>query len=146
MATSQAIRNSLTVASIGGGGDGEPVVVQAEHEDRVAQPEGAEDPEDGGHRALADGRGPDRGQEQAQGRGRQDDGQRGTENSGRHDADQRQAEGDRTDDEAAQAQHGRVARHRSDHGAAAAASSARALDRPDSPAVASTVVILSLLR
>ena len=78
-------------------------MLPAEHEDRVAQPEGAEDPEYGCHRALADGRGPDRAQEQAQRRGCQDDRQRGTENPGRDDADQRQAEGYRTDDEASQA-------------------------------------------
>jgi hypothetical protein len=41
---------------------------------------------------------------------------RGTENPRRDDADQRQAEGYRTDDEASQAQHGRIAGHRSDHG------------------------------
>src|SRR6202034_615829 len=33
--------------------DGEPVVVQGEDQDRVAEPEGAEDAEDGRDRALA---------------------------------------------------------------------------------------------
>ena len=55
------------------GPDDKTVLLQAEHERPVAQPERAEDAEHGGHRALADGRGPDRGQEQAQGRGGQDD-------------------------------------------------------------------------
>jgi hypothetical protein len=63
-------------------------VIEAENEHPVAQPERAEDAEDGRHRALADGRGPHRSQQQAQGRGRQDDRQGGAEDTDRYHADQ----------------------------------------------------------
>jgi MFS family permease len=100
----------------GGRDDGEPAVVQAEHEHRVAQPERAEDAEHGGHRALAEGGAPDRGHEQAEGGGGQDDREGGAEHAGRHHADQAEAERHRAGDEAAQPEDGRVAGQGPDHG------------------------------
>jgi MFS family permease len=100
----------------GGRDDGEPAVVQAEHEHRVAQPERAEDAEHGGHRALAEGGAPDRGHEQAEGGGGQDDREGGAEHAGRHHADQAEAERHRAGDEAAQPEDGRVAGQGPDYG------------------------------
>ena len=66
MMMSQEVRNSSWMDFTAATGDAEPVVRQAEHQHRVAQPEAGEHAEDARHRALPERCGPDRRQEQPQ--------------------------------------------------------------------------------
>src|SRR6266511_2091616 len=84
--------------------DLEPVVLQPQHQCRIAEPEAGEDAEDARDEALAQVRAPHRRDEQSQPGGSEDDGEGGAHRRRRDVADGRERERDRSDDEAGQPQ------------------------------------------
>jgi hypothetical protein len=89
-------------------------MTEPDQQGRVAEPETAEDAEDGGHGRLAERGGPSGGHQLADTRGQDDDGEC---SAGRRSiVDQRQAEHDRSDDEGGHADDGGVTRQRPDRG------------------------------